>query len=486
MAAGLGVDLAAAVVLRGLSLATTVLVARALREADYGAVSLALAIYGVSDMLTNPALGIAIIRRPELDVHTVDVAWTLSLLRAALLGAGIYVAAPLLATAWHGASETVGYLRILSLAPLSSAISNLHAIRLQRSLRFGSSMLLDNARLVAGSLTSLVLLLITRSAQALVTGIVVGNCVHSLLSWIVIQPRPRLAFSKQTLRELTEVSRWLMIHGVLVYLGQTIDNLYVGHALGLAALGAYALAWRLVNTFMTLFTRAIAKMLVPAYRDVSSDAAELARMVRSTLYPSAAVGAWASGIVLLCASDLFALVAGKHNYLGAASIARALTPFVYTRIINNVLGPLYQGVGEPRTLTLLSTLNVFLLVPALVLGAHLLGVVGVAAAMSAVTVCVSAILVVLVSRRFQLALGDQLKAALLPVVAATPAVLVGALVTATLRGAPARLLVGVTAVSLVFVATWELLRRLFPSAPSIVGPVVTFLRSRLRSISGTS
>jgi O-antigen/teichoic acid export membrane protein len=476
MAAGLGVDVSAAVLLRGLALATTVVVARKLSPADYGAVSLALSVYGVSDMLTNPPLGVAVVRRPELDDRTIDVAWTLSVLRAAVFGIGIWAAAPLLARLWHGGAETASHLRLLSLAPLTSALSNMHVVRWQRALRFGRSMLLDNSRLLATSLSSLLLLILRGDAAALIQGILIGNLAYVGLSWLVVSPRPRVAFSSATARELTQVSRWLMAHSILVYLSVTVDNLFVSRAFGLASLGAYALAWRVVNTFMTLLTRSIGKMLLPTYRNFGEDAVLLRRTVLAALYPSGAVGALASGLVLLSASDIFLLVAGHGNFPGAATAARALTPFVLSRILNNVLSPLYQGVGSPRTLALLSVLNLTLMFPMMYAGSVLGGVAGVAVAVSLASVAVTATLMFLVSRRFGIELREQLRAVVLPLVALVPGLFLGHWLLASLPGAALRL--GSTAVVLFlsFVAVWETSRRTLNGVPSLVLPLVRGLK----------
>jgi O-antigen/teichoic acid export membrane protein len=478
LTAGLSVDLASALLLRGLALATTIVVARTLAPASYGAVSLALAVYGVSDTLTNPALGVAVIRRQELDDRTIDVAWTLTLLRSAALGLAIYVAAPLLADLWHGDAETASYLRILSLAPVTGALGNMHAIRLQRALLFGKALLLDNARLLATALVSLVWLAVTGRASSLVLGIVIGNLIYVALSWALISPRPRLAFSASTARELTQVSRWLMLHGVLVYLSVTVDNLYVGRSLGLAALGAYALAWRIVNTFMTLFTRAIAKMLIPTYQRMGNDLEQLRRTVLGALFPSAAVGALATGVIVASASDIFHVVGGKGSYPGAAAIAAALTPYVYTRIVNNVLSPLYQGVGSPRMLASLSGLNFTLLIPAIVVGARLYAATGVAIAVSSVAIVVTTVLVLAVRKRFDLSLGIQLKATVLPLLLVAPAALVGHFANQPFSQAGLRL--GVTAVvtGSLFLASWEVSRLAVNDLPSLVQPILTLVNRR--------
>jgi PST family polysaccharide transporter len=183
---------------------------------------------------------------------------------------------------------------------------------------------------------------------------------------------------------------------------------------------------------------------------------------------------------------LFALVAGKGNYVAAAAVARGLTPFVYMRILNNVLAPLYQGVGEPRTLTMLSVLQMLLLAPALVLGAKLGGVVGVACAVSAVMVAVSGVLVLLVSRRFEVALSEQLKAVLLPVVSAAPAVVVGHLLLPLAVLPAARLALGAAVVTALFFGAWELIHHASAKVPSLVGPLARLFWKRLRPQGGAT
>lgn len=481
---GLAVDTALGVVVRIVSLAVTVAVARTLTQAEFGTVSLVLAIFGIAETLTNLSLETALARRATLTDEVVNVAWTLSVLRALLLTLAIYAAAPLLKSFWEGGDELVRYLRIMALGTAGAGLSNAHAVRFQRELRFEVSLLVGNARALLGALASLILLVASRDAIALVLGPVIGNFLHSGLTWLLIAPRPRPQWSVAIVREFVEFGRWLLGHSIFVYLLFTLDNLFVGRVLGPAALGAYSLGWRITNTAMTFLTRSLAGMLVPAYASLASDPSAVRHAVLRALGAAGAFGAFASAILCLFAHEILTVIGGSQTaWSEAAPVMQALTPFAFTRITNNVVAPMFHAAGEPKPLALISGLQLVLLLPALWLGARWGGLTGVAAGVSLVTLVGASLVSLVAQRRFGLTLRSQ-GAALAPAVVVAPAaaLLVWALM-APLQSPVLRLVCGALLLGTTFLALWEGGRRVLPHSkayPSLLEPVAAVLRLRQR------
>src|SRR5574341_458557 len=78
-----------------LQLVVLAVLARLLTPADFGVVSAALVVTGLSAILSQLGLGPALVQRPTLERRHIDTAFTFSFLFGLLLGAAIWLGAPL-------------------------------------------------------------------------------------------------------------------------------------------------------------------------------------------------------------------------------------------------------------------------------------------------------------------------------------------------------------------------------------------------------
>jgi hypothetical protein len=95
-----------------------------------------------------------------------------------------------------------------------------------------------------------------------------------------------------------------------------------------------------------------------------------------------------------------------------------------------------------------------------------------------VAIVVTTVLVLAVRKRFDLSLGIQLKATVLPLLLVAPAALVGHFANQPFSQAGLRL--GVTAVvtGSLFLASWEVSRLAVNDLPSLVQPILTLVNRR--------
>lgn len=475
---GVAVDALGTVFLRGLSVVLSIVVARVLVPQDYGAVSLALAAFGVTEILTDLSLGSALARRPELAPSVVDVAWTFTNLRSGLLSLAFFASSDVLAKLL-GHPEIARYLKVLAFSPLALNLANLHVVKYHRQLRFGRAFLIENSRSLFSTVFSLAMLVTTHDAMSLALGPVVGNALTSALTWVFVSPRPRVSFDWADAKDLLHFGRWLTGQNILAYLFGTLDNLYVGRFVGLAALGGYALAWRMVNTSMTLFVRGLPRMLVATYAKVQDDRALLAKTAASALKVSSGFGFLVAAGTVVCAKDLLAVLGGKNEWPDAVALTRILTFAALAKLLQNVLGSTFHAVGNARSMTVSAAIQLLGLAPALLVGQQLGGVQGIAVGVALASWLRLVVTSVWLARDFDLPLGLQLKSVL-------PGMTLGAasaLAVLPLQHAPTwpalRLAVSALMLPVCFLAGWELYRARShdPQMPSLASPALQMARS---------
>ncbi|GIW71290.1 MAG: hypothetical protein KatS3mg102_0832 [Planctomycetota bacterium] len=413
--------------IKALSLATLLAVGRFLSVEGYGAAALALTIHGVSDAVTGLALSSALLRQQRLEPRTIDVAWTMGAVRGALVGVGLWLAAPVLAALWDAPPEVCRYLRVLAWSFPLIGVANLHLLRYRSELRFGVSIVLENAGPVAGQLFAVLAVALWRDPVGLVAGPVAGAAVAVVLSWAVVRPRPRPRLDLPQARELWRFARVLMVHGVLSYCTINADDLLVAKLLGVGALGLYAFAFRVANAGVTLVVHALYWVLLPAYARLQDDLPRLAAAVCSALGAITALNAAFGLALVLAPAELVLLVGGQARWLPAAPLLVALVPYVLARGANASLAPVLIVRDRPAALTAISALHLALLLPLLLAGVHLGGLLGAAIGMSLAAAAVAGRLVARVRRELQLDWRRLLGALGLPPLLAAAGALAGAL-----------------------------------------------------------
>ena len=116
--------------------------ARLLTPADFGLMALALAALNLLAYASQSGLAPALVQRPELDVPTQRLAWTLALLLSLACAALSALLAPLVAL-WAGQVSLAAVLQVLALQLPLNAMALVATALLRRRLRFKALAVVD-------------------------------------------------------------------------------------------------------------------------------------------------------------------------------------------------------------------------------------------------------------------------------------------------------------------------------------------------------
>ena len=457
---GAALTLLGNLLVKSLSVVVIVLITANLYAEIYGHAILALAVFGFAEVVTNPALQTTLLREPDLRDETIDVAWTLSLIRGVALTAALWVLAPSIASLWpEQALVMEGYLRVLSLSFAVAGCANLHTIRLRRDLKFGRAFLVESAGPVIGTLSVIIALPLTGESLWIVSGPVLGSIAGTLASLVCVRPLPRMRLSRSEVRRLWRFSRPLMLSTIMIFVLLNGDDIFVESVAGFAALGLYEMSFRWSNTGVNLAVHGLQNVLTPAYVRMRDDAARLKHAVISLLSVLSAVCVLISGLFLAFADEFFIFLCGNSEWSGAAPIARALVPFVLSRGLNASLSPVFLVLGKPHWLTWMTAAQLALFLPAMYVGNACLGLPGIALGVASLSLAVSVATMIWTRRLLAMRAGD-FAVALAPAFLITGvAVLTGWLCVSHLADPTWRLFLGGGVTVVVFLSVWELVCR---------------------------
>lgn len=252
----------------------------------------------LSDLGISPAIQGS--RRGD-DPDFLDTAWTLNLIRGAVLFAVACALAWPMATIY----DEPLLLQIVPVVAVSLLIHSLEPTRIdtaERHLMLGRVTALELASQAVAMLAMVALALATGSIWAMVAGSLVQAATRTALAWLVLPGRGnRLRLERAAAHELIHFGKWIFLSTVAGFLVQQADKLVLGRYLSMAELGIYNIGFFLASFPLMLGTTLVVRLMIPVYRQSppSASAANFARLRRIRAGLTAALLAMMAPLVLL-------------------------------------------------------------------------------------------------------------------------------------------------------------------------------------------
>ncbi len=361
---------------RGMDFARLVVLARLLSPDDFGLFGIVMLAIAVLESFSETGFNTALIQRKDNAQAYLDTAWTVQVIRRLMLALALFAGAPLVSW-FFNEPRAVPLIRLMSASVALSGFVNIGIIYFQKELQFHKQVLYSLLTAVVSLIVGVVLAYKLRSVWALIWAGLAGTVAQCGLSYVLHPYRPRLRFSGAQARELFRFGRWMLGTSVLVYGGSQLDNLMVGKLLGTAALGFYAMAYKLSLLPLQETTYAVSGVLLAGYAKVQDQGARLRRAYERALALTAFFSVPACLGMALLARPGVRLVLGE-KWLPAVVPIQILAIAQLVKSIISTGSPFFLGSGRPRYEFYAQTARVVGLVACLVPGILMFGLPGAA------------------------------------------------------------------------------------------------------------
>jgi O-antigen/teichoic acid export membrane protein len=221
----------------------------------------------------------AVVQSPRGDDRRLlDTAWSLQVLRGAILAAVTLLAA--WPVAWYYERPILVWLMLgMSAVPLVDGFTSTSVISLQRHLEIKALRLFELATAVVGVIVSVAVAWMTRSIWALVVGAVASAGCKVAFSFFALRgARNRFAWDESAVRELVHFGQWIFLATAVGFLSTNADGFYIGK-IDLVTLGVYTTAAGITMHFIELVTSQTHGVLYPAFCKVARETPERLRSV---------------------------------------------------------------------------------------------------------------------------------------------------------------------------------------------------------------
>jgi len=340
-------------------LARTVILARLLAPEDFGLFGIALLALSMLETFSETGFNAAIIQKKGDVKPYLDTAWTVQVIRGFLLAILLLVIAPYVAM-FFGEPGAASLVRALALVTVLRGLVNTGVLYFRKELEFHKEFIYMFSGTLVDLAVSIPAALILRNAWALIFGLVVGQFVRMVVSYLLHPYRPRPRLERARARELYTFGRWIFASHVLVFLLNHGDDMLLGKLLGATALGLYQMAYRLSNLPATELTHVISQVTFPVYSKLQDQLARVRQAYLQTLQVIAFISfPIAAGIAFL-ASDFTRVFLGEQWMLMVPAM-QILAIWGLSRSIAATTGPLFSGMGVPRISTWLQLTKLILM-----------------------------------------------------------------------------------------------------------------------------
>jgi len=370
---------------RVLNVVAGMVIARIVTPGEFGAYTAALLVMTIVLSMNEAGLSVAVIRWKQGVERIVPTAITSSFLTSAFWFALMFLGAPLIAELL-AAPEAATPIRILAFGVLLDGISTTPNALLMRAFKQRSRAVAQLTGFLIGTPIG-ILLARQHGAAGLALGLTIANGVATAIILRLAPLRARPGWDRETAVELFRIGLPPALTSLLLLAIVNVDSIVVSRALGVAALGFYALAFNVANWPWNLLSIAIRQVSVPAFSRLADDRAGLERAFAHST--TLATGLAVLGGVLIAAlvTPLVAILYGA-KWLPAVVALQWLALLGALRVLLELCYDLLIAVGRAGALVKVQLGWLAALAVGLPAGAHLGGIEGVAIAQAAIAAAI--------------------------------------------------------------------------------------------------
>ena len=329
-----------------LSLIRLVVIGRILAPSDFGLMGIALLTMSALETFSTTGFSHALIQKKENTHNYLDAAWTVLIMRGFIIFIMLYLAAPYVAVFFHS-PEVKPIIQVLGLVTFFQAFANIGVIFFHKELEFNKVFIYRFVGISTNFIVAVVAAIILRSVWALVLGLLAEKIVSIVVSYLIHPYRPRLSKDIEKAKELFGFGRWILGSSILVFIGEHIDDIFVGRVLSAMALGFYQMAYRISNMLETEITQVISSVAFPAYAKIQDKQVRLQkayfRIMRLTIAISLPITV---GMILLAPE--FTQIFLSEKWIPMVTAMQLLAVAGLIKSIVSTGSPLFKGSGYPN------------------------------------------------------------------------------------------------------------------------------------------
>jgi lipopolysaccharide exporter len=344
---------------KGLFLIRLLVLARLLAPEDFGLMAIATVAIGCLMTITDMGMVPALVQRVDVNESHYHSAWTLGVLRAAVVTVIIVLAAPFIAQLF-GEPKAAPIIGVLAFRPVIDALASIKVAEITRNLQFRSLALIH----VPAAIVELTVSLAFARAfgvWSLVIGALAGAFTGAVASYALAPYTPRLLLQTDAIRPLIRYGRWLFVTGLVTLAGGAVLQIAISRRLGSSELGVYFLAAKLAFLPYEVISEIVGSVAFPLYSRLQLDLVQTGRTFRTIFTGMVSLLLPIYALMIVFAPPLAQDVLGPR-WSGTGPLIQLLAVVGIVGIFGDATGPVLRGLGRPDKILALEAVQSGLLI----------------------------------------------------------------------------------------------------------------------------
>ncbi|MBU1087863.1 MAG: lipopolysaccharide biosynthesis protein [Candidatus Omnitrophica bacterium] len=337
-----------------------IVVARLLSPNDFGLLGVAALVTAILNIFLESGFNQALIHKKEKIQEFLNTAWTVQAIRGLFIFTIIWLIAPFAAT-FFNEPKSLNIIRFFAFTQVIDGFRNIGLVFFQKEMEFKKQFFCNIFPEIIALIATIWAAYILRNVWALVIGALTCSAFIFIFSYAMHPYRPRLEFDLSKFKILISFGKWVIGYGILGFLIIQGDDILVGKVLGAAALGLYQMAYRISNLPATQITHVIIQVTFPAYAKLQDNIPRLREAYLRVLRIVAFVSFPLAGLIFVFCSSFTDLFLGE-KWMQMVPAMKVLCAFGLIRSLTATTGPIFVGVGKPKIMTWLSSIQLIIMI----------------------------------------------------------------------------------------------------------------------------
>lgn len=326
--------------------ARNMVLTRLLAPDAFGAMAIVMSSAAIVGTLTDVGSRSAVVQNPRGgETAYFNAGWWMGMGRAISMYVVIFAMSPWVAH-FYGNAELSALLRVTLLGTLFDGALSPRSILLQKDMKFGRWMFLNNGGAICGVVLTVILSFVLRDVWALAIGYCSENFFRCLLSYVLSPGLPSLSWDRHAIQNLFKFSRASFGLAFLNLVFSRTDVFVLGKLYSTTALGFYVMAVALVQTPSSFVTTILGQSLFPAIAHVQDDKERVNRILTEVTSWLALFGLPCVVVIYLCGHSLLSIVYGSRYVVDAGPLVVAAV-VVFLNVLNAAITCAFMGAGRP-------------------------------------------------------------------------------------------------------------------------------------------
>ncbi|RPH29069.1 colanic acid exporter [Buttiauxella warmboldiae] len=367
----------ATVIIISLGLVQMTWLARLVNNHEFGLLTISLVIIALADTLADFGIANSIIQRKEISQLELSTLYWLNVGLGVAVFATVFLLSDAIASVLH-ARELAPLIKTLSFAFIVIPHGQQFRALMQKELEFSKIGMIETASVLAGFTVTVAAAWYYPFAITAIIGYLVNTLVRtSLFSFFGRKIyRPGLHFSFKSVSSNLRFGAWLTADSLINYVNTNLSTLVLARILGASIAGGYNLAYNVAVVPPMKLNPIITRVLFPAFAKIQDDTDKL----RVNFYKLLSI------VGMINFPALLGLLVVSHNFVPLVfgdkwqfitPILQLLCVVGLLRAIGNPIGSLLMAKARVDISFKFNVFKTCLFIPAIVIGGHLAGALGV-------------------------------------------------------------------------------------------------------------